>query len=160
LKSRADDALHARIGDFFGFEAPTEAVPPWQDFLHWCDATAARLADHGDALTTVLYGMPLKTDRTLFEEARDALTRIADERHADWRALSEQEAGVAADNRPALNAIRYQKRRAREAYLLSELAVEGFLSGYGFPTGIVPLVTDSASRRIRIEERREDAHAR
>lgn len=160
LKSRADDALHARIGDFFGFEAPSEAVPPWQDFLHWCDATAAHLADHGENLMTILHGTPLKPGRTLFDEARDALTRIADERQAEWRALCEQETGVAADNKPALNAIRYQKQRASEAYLLSELAAEGFLPGYGFPTGIVPLVTDSASRRARIEQRREDSHAR
>ena len=160
LKSRADDALHARIGHFFGFETPPEATAPWRNFLNWCDATDARLADHGEALSAVLYGTPLKPDRTLFESARDALSRIAEERQAEWLALTQQEAGVAADNRPALNAIRYQKRRASEAYLLSELAAEGFLPGYGFPTGIVPLVTDTAARRNRIEERREDSHAR
>ena len=160
LKSRADDALHARIGDFFGFETPAEATPPWQDFLHWCDATEARLAEHGEALSSVLYGTPLNPDRTLFEGARDSLFRIAEERQGEWLALTEQEAAVAADNRPALNAIRYQKRRASEAYLLSELAAEGFLPGYGFPTGIVPLVTDSAMQPRRIEEQREDSHAR
>jgi DEAD/DEAH box helicase domain-containing protein len=122
LKSRADDALHARIGQFFGFETPPEATAPWQDFLHWCDATDARLADHGDALSKILYGTPLKPDRSLFEGARDALSRIAEERQAEWLALTLQEAGVATDNKPALNAIRFQKRRASEAYLLSELA--------------------------------------
>jgi len=160
LKSTASDALHARIGDFLGFDTPPEATPPWQDFLHWCDATEARLTEHGEALFAVLYGTPLKPDRTLFEGARDALSRIAEERQAEWLALTQQEAGVAADNRPALNAIRYQKRRASEGYLLSELAAEGFLPGYGFPTGIVPLVTDSAMRPSRIEQQREDSHAR
>jgi DEAD/DEAH box helicase domain-containing protein len=160
LKSRADDALHARIGDFFGFEMLPETTPPWQDFLHWCDATEARLTEYGEALSTVLYGTPLRADRTLFEGARDALYRIAEERQAEWDALKQQEAGVAADNRPALNAIRYQKQRASQAYLLSELAAEGFLPGYGFPSGIVPLVTDSALKRNRREERREDSYAR
>jgi DEAD/DEAH box helicase domain-containing protein len=163
LKSRADDALHLRIGHFFGFEAGPDATPPWQDFLHWCDATEARLADHGEALSVVLYGTPVRPDRTLFESARDALSRIAEERLAEWLALTQQEAGVAVDNKPALRAIRYQKRRASDAYLLSELAAEGFLPGYGFPTGIVPLVTDSiasAARRNLIEEQREDSHAR
>lgn len=160
LKSRADDALHARVGQFFGFEAQPETTPPWQEFLHWCDATDARLADYGEALSAILYGTPLKADRPLFEAARDALCRIAEERLAEWLALTQQEAGVAPDNKPALNAIRYQKRRANEAYLLSELAAEGFLPGYGFPTGIVPLVTDSAQRRNKIEAQREDSHAR
>ncbi len=155
LKSRADDALHTRIGDFFGFDTPAEVVPPWKDFLHWCDATQARLADHGQALTAILYGTPLKPDRTLFEAAHDALFRIAEERQTEWDALTHQEAGVATNNTPALKAIRYQKRHASEAYLLSELAAEGFLPGYGFPTGIVPLVTDSAIRRNRIEAQRE-----
>jgi hypothetical protein len=88
------------------------------------------------------------------------LSRIAEERRAEWRALIQREAGVAADNKPALNAIRYQKRRASEAYLLSELAAEGFLPGYGFPTGIAPLVTDSAAYRDRIEREREDSRVR
>ena len=91
------------------------------------------------------------------------LSRIAEERQAEWLALTQQEAGVAADNKPALNAIRYQKRSASEAYLLSELAAEGFLPGYGLPTGIVPLVTDSiaCSRSARSRGRaREDSHAR
>jgi ATP-dependent helicase YprA (DUF1998 family) len=160
LKSRADDALHARIGQFFGFETPPEATAPWLDFLLWCEATEARLADYGKALATILSGTPVLPDRSLFESACDALSRIAEERQAEWLALTQQEAGVAVDNKPALNAIRFQKRRASAAYLLSELAAEGFLPGYGFPTGIVPLVTDSAARRALIEREREDARAR
>ena len=160
LRSRADDALHARVGRFFGFEAGEDATPPWLEFLQWCDDTEARLNDYGEALSVVLYGTPITADRSLFESARDALSRIADERRAEWLALMEQEAGVAADNKPALRAIHYQKRRASEAYLLSELAAEGFLPGYGFPTGIVPLVTDSAARRRAVEDQREDSLAR
>jgi len=106
LKSRADDALHARIGEFFGFEAGPETTPPWQEFLHWCDSTEARLSEYGEALSVVLSGTPVRPDRTLFESARDALSRIAEERRAEWDALTQQEKGVAADNRPALRAIR------------------------------------------------------
>jgi hypothetical protein len=161
LKSRADDALHARIGEFFGFETPPGATAPWLEFLLWCDATKARLSDHGEPLAAILGGTPVTPDRSLFERARDALIRIADERRAEWDALKQQEAGVAADNKPAFNAIRFQKRRASEAYLLSELAAEGFLPGYGFPTGIVPLVTDSVARRALVQrEVREDARSR
>jgi DEAD/DEAH box helicase domain-containing protein len=85
LKSRADDALHARIGHFFGFEAGPDTTPPWQDFLHWCDATEARLSDHGDALSVVLYGTPVRPDRTLFESARDALSPL---QKSGWRSGS------------------------------------------------------------------------
>jgi hypothetical protein len=160
LKSRADDALHARVGEFFGFETQPEATAPWKEFLLWCDDTTARLAQHGQPLIAILSGTPIKPDRSLFEEVRDALFRIAEERRAEWRALTEQEAGVATDNKPALKAIGYQKKRVKDAYLLSELAAEGFLPGYGFPTGIAPLVTDSAATRNRNEGQREDSHAR
>jgi hypothetical protein len=70
LKSRADDALHARVGEFFGFETPREATAPWLEFLYWCDATEARRLDHGEALAAILSGTPLTPDRTLFESAR------------------------------------------------------------------------------------------
>ena len=161
LKSRADDALHARVGEFFGFETAPGATAPWREFLHWCDATEARLLEHGEALAKILSGTPVTSNRALFERAGAALTRIAEERRAEWDALKQQEAGVAADNKPALNAIRFQKRRASEAYLLSELAAEGFLPGYGFPTGIVPLVTDSVARvTLAPREEREDVRSR
>jgi hypothetical protein len=160
LRRRQDDALHAQVGSFFGFETEENAIPPWQDFLRWCDETETRLREYGQPLSVILTGTPVKVDRSLFESARDALSRIADERLAEWHALEQQEAGVANDNKPALRAIRNQKRRVSGAYLLSELAAEGFLPGYGFPSGIVPLVTETAAERRDRDSYREDTHVR
>lgn len=51
LRFRADDVLHARVGQFFGFEAAQDVTPPWREFLEWCDDTEARLNDHGERLS-------------------------------------------------------------------------------------------------------------
>lgn len=44
-------------------------------------------------------------------------------------------------NDPARKALEIQKKRLTGEYLLRELATEGFLPGYGFPTDITPLDT-------------------
>ena len=48
------------------------------------------------------------------------------------------------NNDPARKALEIQKKRLTGEYLLRELATEGFLPGYGFPTDITPLDTLTA----------------
>jgi len=66
---------------------------------------------------------------------------------------------------PAQLAINKQLQRFRGEYLLGELASNGFLPGYGFPTTVVPFVNstlDQLRRDRRKEEKaeREDSPAR
>jgi DEAD/DEAH box helicase domain-containing protein len=44
---------------------------------------------------------------------------------------------------PALRKLSGQLKRLKENYLLAELSGSGFLPGYGFPTGVVALITNS-----------------
>lgn len=76
-----------------------------------------------------------------------------------------QGADVEGLGAPALRAVERQIERLEGEYLLSELAVRGFLPGYGFPTAVVPFVPDTAeeieARRHRSERaEREDNLAR
>lgn len=72
------------------------------------------------------------------------------------------------NNDPAKKALEIQKKRLTGEYLLRELATEGFLPGYGFPTDITPLDTltaeelkrNSSSRDQRGESSRIDNRMR
>jgi DEAD/DEAH box helicase domain-containing protein len=56
---------------------------------------------------------------------------------AEWTALVEQEAAMGSDDKdPATRAIRFQKERLSNEYLLRELATDGFLPAYGFPSDV------------------------
>lgn len=52
---------------------------------------------------------------------------------------------------PAYKALKIQRKRLTGEYLLRELATEGFLPGYGFPTDIAPLDTLTVDELARIE---------
>ena len=66
------------------------------------------------------------------------------------------------DSKPE-RAIAFQLERVRREYLLSELATRNFLPGYGFPTGVVSLITttmeDLNRRQQREVQEREDNRA-
>ena len=66
------------------------------------------------------------------------------------------------DSKPE-RAIAFQLERVRREYLLSELATRSFLPGYGFPTGVVSLITttmeDLNRRQQREVQEREDNRA-
>ena len=52
---------------------------------------------------------------------------------------------------PAYKALKIQLKRLTGEYLLRELATEGFLPGYGFPTDIAPLDTLTVDELARIQ---------
>jgi len=56
---------------------------------------------------------------------------------SEWNALLEQEAAIGNDTTdPAFKAIAFQKNRLANEYLLRELAADGFLPAYGFPSNV------------------------
>jgi DEAD/DEAH box helicase domain-containing protein len=64
----------------------------------------------------------------------------------ELNAIDEQMEGFSGadkvkEREPAYNALRFQRRRLTDEYLLRELASGGFLPGYGFPTDITSFDT-------------------
>ena len=79
----------------------------------------------------------------------------------EWDALIQQEneLGANATDDPAFKAIGFQKKRISEEYLLRELATQGFLPGYGFPTSIASFDTMTLSEAKKLNnkiQQRED----
>jgi DEAD/DEAH box helicase domain-containing protein len=108
------------------------------------DAGLRRLVRH-----TLFEGQD--TER-LVRQAGAEMELAFDEWQAEWQALIEQESGLGPGGNydPAARAIGFQKKRLAEEYLLRELATQGFLPGYGFPTSIASFdnTTVSAARRL------------
>lgn len=56
---------------------------------------------------------------------------------------------------PAYKALKIQRKRLTGEYLLRELATEGFLPGYGFPTDIAPLDTLTVDELVRVQAKQK-----
>lgn len=136
------EAMKTRVGDFFGcppvLDAPPPADPPVDACLEWLarPATEQAMAGGVEALT---HGTVLAGDRTLFEETIRAVETARDAVVVEWRALQQQAAGAPPEGR---RSIEYQLKRLALDNLLKELTQRGVLPGHGFPTGVVPFVTD------------------
>ncbi len=64
--------------------------------------------------------------------------------------------GAAKENDPAYKALKIQRQRLTDEYLLRELATSGFLPGYGFPTDIASFETLTKDEIERHKTRKRD----
>lgn len=156
LKARAAELHRLTNSRFFGIGLdPLVAGSsgfPCEQFLAWLDSVANDTKIVSD-LDTILVGTPIKPGPELFETAREAMERIQTDLAAEWEALKDETGTADAETSAANKAREYQRRRLEQNYLLGELAGRGFLPSYGFPTDVVPFVTETAEEK----RRREDA---
>jgi len=156
-----DDVLRLQSGWFF--EAPgAGASSPALRFLTWLaeDSDDASTAD-GLRAVTARSALADLGPRALRGRCADDLREAAAGWTHELDALREaltlaggEPAG--ADPTPAQLALWRQMRRAREEYLLSELASRCFLPGHGFPTQVVPFVNTTLEELRREHKRREE----
>jgi len=151
LQTNPQDMTRLNSGWFFD----DREDGPSKRFVRWCEAYISKSQQGVDA------GLKQLVRHTLFEgQDTERLVRQAgvemelafDQWQTEWQALIEQESGLGpgAATDPAAKAIGFQKKRLSEEYLLRELATQGFLPGYGFPTSIASFdnTTVSAARRL------------
>src|SRR5207245_3939300 len=84
----------------------------------------------------------------LLRRSGAALAEVSDRWLSEWRALLEEERGLgsANPNDPAVKALNFQKKRLADEYLLRELASQGFLSSYGFPSFVASFDNTTVGR--------------
>ncbi len=137
-------------GTFFGLAEGVEpSAAPAAHFLTWLDQTPHDRAIFA-ALDHLLDRTPVSPGIDLAETLRTRMERIAGEIRAEWDALAAAEPdGASGDSDlAAINKAReIQRSRLERGYLLGELAGRGFLPSYGFPTDVVPFVTETARER-------------
>lgn len=136
LGASDQDKAKLTCGWFF-----VDGTQPAERFTAWCqdfDQTrSSRLADglRQLSLHSVYEGhSPVRLAR----QAADSMDRVRAAWLAEWEALGEQEKETrgGGETDPAYKAVLLHKDRMSGEYLLRELATEGFLPGYGFPTHI------------------------
>jgi hypothetical protein len=159
LKAQASELHRLTNSQFFGLGLdPLVAAGqgfPCNRFLAWLDI-AVRDKEVLSALETILEGTPVKVGGELFERTREAMERIQADLAAEWDALKDETVRGAAINAAASKLREFQRRRLEQNYLLGELAGRGFLPSYGFPTDVVPFVTETAEERKRKEHALDD----
>ena len=157
------DISKLSCGWFFETDEQGQSAP-WEKFQHWCQTEA--VSDLGlkrgfqDLIKrSALNGRPV--DQLLTATAM-SIGRVA----RNWG----DECGSLLDNleivktpkgnSKAEKAVGFQLERVRREYLLGELASRRFLPIYGFPSGVVCLVTTTAEefdqRRRQTRDFRED----
>lgn len=83
---------------------------------------------------TAFEGFPIES---LVLRCAFALHKACDGWLGEWNALLEQESSMGSEEKdPAVKAIKFQKARLSNEYLLRELATDGFLPAYGFPSNV------------------------
>lgn len=128
---------------------------PSKRFVRWCEAY---LPEPGSDVLTGLQNLVRHslfdgqdTDRLVQQSGRD-MSLVFERWQNEWRALVTQETGLGPGSAsdPAAKAIGFQKRRLSDEYLLRELATQGFLPAYGFPTSIASFdnTTVTAAKRL------------
>jgi len=127
----------------------------------WSASPPAGLAD---ALGRLVRGSALERfePRELILRVEESMRRVQDAWRQERAVLDDELAAIPEADRetaPAALAIARRMRRMDGEYLLSTLADRQFLPGYGFPTGVLPFVTDTAEELIARRRQRARAGA-
>ncbi len=154
IVASGQDASKLTSGWFFtGLE---ESIPA-ERFIAWCLAFDAQeeclIGGLRQLVRHSLYEG--REPARLVQETGKAMEAVFEVWQPEWEALTRQEETTksAGESNPAYKAAQYQKARMSGEYLLRELATQGFLPAYGFPTHIAAFdnMTVSQFKRIRRE---------
>lgn len=128
---------------------------PCDQFVLWIDQ-AACTDKIVEQLDTILLGTPVRVGPELFEDVRASIERIQSDLLAEWEAITDDPDEVEGESSAVKKTREHQRKRLAGAYLLGELAGRGFLPSYGFPTDVVPFITETADERKRREDAEEE----
>jgi len=153
-----NDISKLTCGWFFESDEQEQSAP-WEKFQHWCQTEAVSDADlncgfHNLIKRSALNGRPV-------DQLLTATATTIGKASGNWL----DECGSLLDNleivktpkgnSKAEKAVGFQLERIRKEYLLGELASRRFLPIYGFPSGVVCLVTTTVQE---FERRRRQTH--
>lgn len=154
-KSRANNLLKMQVGAFFLGDV---GLNPFNAFRNW-------LAGPARSDANVLAGIDrLKFDSVFAGHLNSILMESAlnaiESSHTKWmrryESLNTQIEATSDTNSPAFKKLARQLKRLERDYLLSELANTSYLPGYGFPTGVVQLITDNRSEKNSRDDGKSD----
>lgn len=167
LAQSAPDDLRRLTAGWFFETSDSDRSAPSERFCYWCQTEARKDKALSQGIRQLLRRTCLDGRRVedLLGHTSTMLTQTAESWRTEIQALLDNLEIVKtreSDSKPE-RAIGFQLERIRREYLLSELATRNFLPGYGFPTGVVSLITTTMEeldrQRRRQEQVREDNRA-
>jgi len=162
LRDRTPDIRRLHTGWFFE-KTDTEASAICDRFVAWCEELQSA-EQMTTGINTLIHGTILagRSAGYLMNRTAQAIRQAAERWLRELDALLDQQNIVATreDDRKAKQAVDIQLQRLRDEYLLGELANLGFLPGYGFPTGVVSLITTTLEYLKLRQQNREDNRSR
>lgn len=146
----------ARAGDFFGFPkglgVEPDDNPPVSQFTAWLAQPSTAQSVAG-AINKLVRGTALESVPDLIGTTRQMFSQATEDFGRQWRALREQAGAVAPEAR---RGIEIMIGRMTREFLLRELTNRSLLPGHGFPTAVLPFITDCAEVRARDRRKDED----
>jgi replicative superfamily II helicase len=137
LSTQRQEIHKLTCGSFF---LGAVGVTPAENLATWCDGYSQGTDNPFEEGLTQLIRHTIfegRSIRDLLMPCSSSLRRATEMWLREWDALLEQEARVGMDTTdPAFKAIAFQKSRLANEYLLRELATNGFLPAYGFPSNV------------------------
>ena len=155
-KRKSDNLLTMQAGAFYLSES---GVGPVEGFKNW-------LIDIADNDENVCSGInSLKFDsaysnfpnETLIKNTLNAINESQKKWTERYEALAAQLKNASGSDNGATKKLERQLERVAKDYLLSELANTSYLPGYGFPTGVVQLITENRSERFVKDKQEKQA---
>lgn len=139
------------------FTAHTDAVPA-DNFVAWCDVFSDSKSPHlSSGLTQLVRHSCYEgvSTKTLVRNVANAISAVQESWQPEWKSLCDQmnDTKAGGESNPAYKAAKYQVGRMAGEYLLRELATQGFLPAYGFPTHIAAFdsMTISQAKKLKRE---------
>lgn len=152
--------IKMNCGSFFGGDTP------WaEQFCVWCDAFSLEAEPElAIALKQMICASAL-ANQSIEQRTRQAAEKmkvLMIRWRQEWKYLKDEESEFAATaniNAPVTKAIKFRIERLEKEYLLRELATQGYLPAYGFPSHIAAfdnLTVDQFKAAQKRKEHRED----
>ncbi|GGI75007.1 DEAD/DEAH box helicase [Shewanella hanedai] len=127
------------------FFKPEEDIARSDRYIKWCKTEAESLPTIVLGINSLKYKSAYAeySNIVLIENTVEAMEFSAKHWLDEYDALSQQLDITSNDRDGAKGKLEKQLQRLEKNYLLSELAATSYLPGYGFPTGVVSLITNN-----------------
>ena len=146
IYQRDESILKMHAGTFF-LEPEAGGKSVVQQFQDWCSTEALTNKRLEAGITQLQFEtvFSLYDWKLLVSMVQDEMSGSCKKWMKEYDSLDFQlsRCDTTGTGGPALRKLSGQLKRLKENYLLAELSGSGFLPGYGFPTGVVALVTNS-----------------
>jgi DEAD/DEAH box helicase domain-containing protein len=155
-KKKSDNLLTMQTGAFYLSES---GVGPVEGFKNWLNDIAENDADVCPGIDSLKFDSAYSKfpNETLIKNALNSITESQKKWTERYEALAAQLKNASGSDNGATKKLERQLDRVSKDYLLAELANTSYLPGYGFPTGVVQLITENRSERFVKDKQEKQA---